>query len=336
MLSKETRMDFATRLRSLSSSWTAVAFLTLPSAAAATCVNLSPSKDNTLISAPVGNSNGAGDGVYVGKIGTLGSGTLRRGLIAFDLSSIPAGSTIQEVTLTLEMVQSPNDTDRVVTLHRVSADWGEAGSFGAGSGSLAQPNDATWVYRFFDTQPWVSAGGDFTAGASASQTVGGLGTYAWTGPGLVADVQAWINDPASNFGWLLKGDEIVLQAVKKFSSKEGLTPPRLTVDCSGPTDVPTGPGFDAVWFAQPHPSPAFGPVSMSYRLPRAARVSLSIHDALGRVVRRVTEGVAQPAGRHAASWDGRTHSGEQAASGLYLVSLVVDGEVLQRRIPLLR
>src|SRR5262245_14459924 len=85
-----------------------VASLICATAALAATVDLAPSKDNTLIESPNGNSNGAGDGVYVGRVGTLGMGTRRRGVMAFNLSSIPAGSTINSVTLTLAMTQSPN------------------------------------------------------------------------------------------------------------------------------------------------------------------------------------------------------------------------------------
>jgi hypothetical protein len=104
----------------------------------------------------------------------------------------------------------------------------------------------------------------------------------------------------------------------------------------GATDVPSGPGAEAVWFSPPWPSPASGPVNLSYALTRAARVSLSIHDAMGRIVRRLTAGVAKPAGPHATVWDGRTDSGAHAASGVYIANLVVDKDTYQRRIPLLR
>lgn len=322
--------------RATFASLSVAASLTFASGAAAAMVDLAPSKDNTLIETPVGNSNGAGDGIYAGRVGTLGAGTRRRGLLAFDLSSIPAGSTVNAVTLRLEMIQSPNATARIVTLHRVSADWGEAGSFGAGSGGPAMSGDATWLFRFFNTLTWTTAGGVFAAGPSASQSVTVLGSYVWTGGGLVADVQFWVDNAASNFGWLVMGDETTTSTAKKFYSREGFTPPVLTVDYTLATDVPSGPGAEAVWFSPPWPSPASGPVNLSYTLPRAARVSLSIHDAMGRVVRRLAVGVAEPAGRHATVWDGRTDSGTHAGPGVYLASLVVDKDTYQRRIPLLR
>ena len=132
------------------------------------------------------------------------------------------------------------------------------------------------------------------------------------------------------------GDEDTASTVKKFYSREGFTPPVLTVDYTRANDVPSGPGADAVWFSPPWPSPASGPVNLSYMLPRAALVSLSIHDPMGRVVRRLAVGLAEAAGRHVTVWDGRTDSGEHAGPGVYLASLVVDKDAYQRRIPLLR
>src|SRR5262245_58972929 len=313
------------------------ASLVLPDSAPAATVDLSPSKDNTLIETPVGNSNGAGDGIYVGRVGTLGQGTARRGVLAFSLSAIPARSTINSVTLTLVMVQSPNSNAANVTVHRVNADWGEAGSLGAGSGAPALPGDATWIYRFFNSQSWTSAGGDFDAVASAAQSVTALGTYAWSGSGLVNIVQSWIDNPTSNFGLLLLGDETTTSTVKKFDSREGFNPPKLTVVYTPPTiDVSEANHNPPVSFAVPWPSPASERVHLSYVLPRAEHVSLSIQDITGRVVRRLMSRDPQAPGEHAIVWDGRSDDGGRAPSGLYFASLVVNQSTYLRRIPLVR
>jgi hypothetical protein len=305
--------------------------------AAADTVRLVPLKDNTLIETPVGNSNGAGDGIFAGKVGLTGGGTRRRGLLAFDLGSIPAGATIDAVRCSLTMAQSPSATPYTITLHRVGADWGEAGSFGSGQGGPAFPGDATWIHSFYNTTAWTSPGGDFSQIASAGQLVGSVGTYAWTGAGLVADVQSWLDQPATNFGWLVMGDEEFQSSVKKFYSREGFIPPTLTVDYT-PSSVGVGPepGDRAVWFAPPWPVPTSGPVNLGYSLPRGARVSVSILDVSGRLVRRLATGIQATAGRHTLAWDGRRESGETAAAGVYLAQLVVDGRQFQRRISLLR
>ena len=314
----------------------ALAALLLVNSAHAATVSLAPVKDNTLIETPIGASNGAGDGIYAGRVGVGGGSTKRRGLLAFNLSSIPAGSTITAVTLGLEMSMSPNGVARAISLHRVSADWGEAGSVGLGTGSPAQPGDATWLFRFFNTTSWTAAGGDFAAANSASQSVLDLGPYVWTDPGLVADVQFWLDHAASNFGWLLLGDESVSRTVKKFDSREGATPPRLTVDYTPPTGaVVQGSSAEGVSFAAPWPTPASGPVNLSYSLPRSARVSLVIEDAMGRTIRRISSNAEEAAGRHSGVWDGRSNDGTLAAPGIYLASLRVDGALYHRRIAVL-
>jgi hypothetical protein len=122
------------------------------------------------------------------------------------------------------------------------ADWGEGTSDPAGSeggGAPATPGDATWLHRFFNTTLWTNQGGDFVATASATRSVSGVAFYTW-GPtaAMRADVQGWLNTPASNFGWLLLGDEISLESARGFDSKESLTVanrPVLNVTYTAPT-----------------------------------------------------------------------------------------------------
>jgi hypothetical protein len=42
--------------------------------------------------------------------------------------------------------------NRNVALHKVLADWGEAGSSGSGDGADSQTGDATWLHKFFSNQ----------------------------------------------------------------------------------------------------------------------------------------------------------------------------------------
>ena len=166
---------------------------------------------------------------------------MRRALLAFDLSAIPAGSTVTAVQLTLQLTKTVAGPQSV-SLHRLSADWGEGTSNATGeegAGANATTDSATWRYRFFSSQAWAKRGGDFAAAASASQQVGGdLGPYTWdTTPQLVADVQGWLDGPSTNFGWLLQGDESAMPTAKRFASRENATiasRPRLTVDFSPP------------------------------------------------------------------------------------------------------
>lgn len=322
--------------RAVFSTITLVTALALAGVATAVTVELAPLKDNTLYETPVGNSNGAGDGIYSGRVGTFGGQTRRRGLVAFDLSSIPTNATVSAASLELTIAQTSDPFERTMTAHRVSANWGEGTSLGTGSGNLATPGDATWTFRFVDVSSWATPGGDFAVAPSGSQLVGTFGTAAWSDAGILSDVQAWVSNPATNFGWLIRGEEALGNTTRKFYSREGLVAPKLIVTYTSTSGVGEGAGAQSVQFAPPYPSPARGPVNLSYTLPRSSQVSLVIHDAMGRTVRRLITGSTENAGQHGTTWDGRTDAGDQAGPGLYLASLMVDQQRYERRIPLLQ
>lgn len=211
--------------------------------ALADTVTLNPVADNTLIQDPVGAySAGASYNVYSGRVGNNGGTTLRRALMRFDLSSIPQGSTITSVQLRLYMSQGQGGT-RAHSLYRMAASWGEAGSFSfGGAGAPAQAGDATWVHRFWPSTPWSAAGGDFVATPSGTQNVSGIAWYTWgSTAAMVADVQTWVNAPAQNFGWMLRGDESVQQTSKRFDSRQSAnsaTKPQLIVTFTPPAANP--------------------------------------------------------------------------------------------------
>ena len=189
------------------------------SAAHADVISLQASRDNTLFESTSGaTSNGAGPNVYAGR---NSQGALRRALLRFDLSAIPAGATITGVSLTLFASQTQGPAVEM-GLHRTLADWGEGTSSSmGGQGAPSQPGDATWIHTFFNASLWATSGGDFASPASATQSVFEAGSYTWNSTAaLVADAQGWLNSPASNFGWTLAGGESVIGTAKRFESRE--------------------------------------------------------------------------------------------------------------------
>jgi hypothetical protein len=211
-------------------------------------VSITPSKDNTLYQYdPVDGdtSNALGLHFFAGEDAM---GELRRGVLAFDIAGhIPAGSTILSVTLSMNMSRTALDTARTVELHKLLADWGEGTSIAPGEegdGAPATPGDATWRHRFFDTIFWTNEGGDFSATVSASQSVGPLGQYTWSSAQMVADVQSWLDNPGSDFGWLVLGDESTSITSKRFDTRESASPPVLTIQ------------YRTVPAPQPRPTPA--------------------------------------------------------------------------------
>jgi spore coat protein A len=199
-------------------------------------------KDNTLYQSAIGttNSNGQGEHLFVGR---TDNGYIRRGAIAFILTnSIPTGSTITGATLTLYMSRT-RDTANSVTLHRALGNWGEGTSNATqqeGEGAPATAGDLTWYHQLYPTSLWSTAGGDFRSSTSAVASVNKEGFYSWSSTGMVADVKLWMTNAGTNFGWIIKGNEIANKTAKRFDSRENALlsqRPVLRVDFIPPADV---------------------------------------------------------------------------------------------------
>lgn len=213
----------------------------------AATVVLTPDRDNTLFESLTGGSSSAlGPNLFAGR---TASGSIRRALLHFDPSEIPAGSTVTSVTLTLRMNKTRGGMVSC-GLYRVENSWGngtsDEGGNGGGSGAAATTDDPTWLHRFFDSLEWAQPGGDFDPFVLASANVGNVGDYTWgSNAALVAEVQAWIDSPSTNFGWMLRGGEASTQTAKRFDSAESPTVanrPRLTVEFT-----PGSPVEAATW-----------------------------------------------------------------------------------------
>ncbi len=231
-----------TRLRSVSCAFALCAGLMFACGTTtyADTATFAPSKDNTLVEDAAGaSSNGMGPYFFVGK---TAQGVILRGVLAFDIGSIPSGSTITGVALTLRvsMTLAGNIPH---SLHRLTKNWGEGtSSAAAGTGTDATTGDATWIHTFYNSQLWTTPGGDFVGTASATQNVGSAGaSYTWgSTAGMVADVQQWLDTPAANFGWIVIGGESASRTAKRFESRESGTDadrPRLTVTYTPPAAI---------------------------------------------------------------------------------------------------
>src|SRR3954469_20660703 len=126
--------------------------LALACAAHAANATFGSDKDSTLFQSSTGNlSDGAGEAFYVGRSQQFDTSVqIRRGLIHFNLSSIPAGATISSASLRFEAENRSANGDRLTSLRRLLQDWGQGTSISSGSGSTATTNDATWLYRFYN------------------------------------------------------------------------------------------------------------------------------------------------------------------------------------------
>jgi len=169
------------------------------------------------------------DKINVDKAGTSEE---KQGLIRFDsifgsgAGLIPAGSTINSVTLTVSLKETKGTT---VSLHRMLQGWNEtnvtANTF---LPTVGIQRDGTEALA--------------TADSSLTTTDGQSGTVTFTGDALRATVQAWLDGSASNLGW------VVVTTGKKFefySSEAGASQrPTLTINYTPPGYVPAAAAND--------------------------------------------------------------------------------------------
>lgn len=216
-----------------------------------------PSADTSLYEVAMGDAetaNSRGAHLFAGRI--IGS-LRRRALLRFDLSAIPPGSTVNSAQFSLSLNRVPPGMLPAVnfSLQPMNAPWGEGSSDAGepgGNGTPATAGDPTWTQRVFPSTPWVVAGGDFSAVASATTSANGVGRYQWgSSAAMVGTVQGWVDSPSSNYGWMLLADETAGdQTARRFASREATdasTRPQLSIDFtpaavgppSGPSAIPT-------------------------------------------------------------------------------------------------
>jgi len=192
-----------------------------------TCVGISQLdavKDNVLYETLDGSrSNGLGRSFYVGKT----SNGIRRSVIAFELSGIPSYAVITDVQLQLYCDKN-NGSDFYIRLYPLLQDWGEGTSDAGGNtkdGTTSTTNDATWLHTFYNTGFWDVTGGNFDPDPSDSALINAEKVYfSWNSVNLASDVQYWIHNPDSNFGWILRGDETTNDNGKGFASLQNSDP----------------------------------------------------------------------------------------------------------------
>lgn len=183
-------------------------------------------------------ANGSGQYLFAGVTGENNSMSTRRALLYFDVGSVlPVGAVVTAATLRVTVEREAVGTGpSSASLHAAVSGWGEGPSDPLGSegtGTAAQNGDATWQHAFFGGAAWTTPGGDFALSASASTTLSGLGNALFSAPGMIADINAWLAQPAVNFGWFLLVDETGQQNARRFSSRnlgDEDTAPMLTLD----------------------------------------------------------------------------------------------------------
>ena len=320
-------MAAKTRLASLVVMAALSATSLLPAAVGADVVSIPSSRDNSIYQDHTTNSNGSGPLMSAGKVST---GSIRRAFVLFDVagSAIPAGSTIDSVTVHFTIVNVPNTPPATaLSLFRALNSWGEgASSSTTGQGAAAQPGDVTWLVRFYPNDPWTNPGADFdTTLHGIGPVTAALGTYDIpTTPLLVQDVQYWLDHPsADNYGWMIKADEGVgvTQSVRGIATREDATHyPVLEVHYSLPGAGAAPVGVHGLRLSVA-PQPFRSTARLTFTLPGAAAVRLTVYDVFGRPAAVLADGADFAAGTHSLVWDGLTSGGQAAPAGLYWARL---------------
>jgi hypothetical protein len=119
-------------------------------------------------------------------------GDVRSGLLRFDLSSVPAGVNLRGATLRLYAERSSNPNPMQVQGYVLRRDW--------------TPAQATWL-QAANGALWQAPGANGTGDRADKPlfdvTVSAAGQ--WIEADVTEAVRAWLNNPASNRGLLLKG-----------------------------------------------------------------------------------------------------------------------------------
>ncbi len=215
------------------------AWLLAASSARAEFIALTPSADTTLSAQSSDYNSGANLSLAAGNTAGLSP---TRALVQFNLAAVvPAGARITSATLLLTVTRTPILPEPVTfELHRLLVDWNE-GSQGAGAstgfGGLAAAGEATWNSRKHGLELWSAPGGaagvDYAAASSGSAGIETSEPALFdSNPGMVGDLQRWLDTPGANFGWLVKDQfEFSDSTARRFGSKEsGATAPILLVE----------------------------------------------------------------------------------------------------------
>ncbi|MDI7743141.1 DNRLRE domain-containing protein [Lysinibacillus fusiformis] len=146
------------------------------------------------------------------ELGAGRSGTnIIRGLLKFDVSSIPAGSVIISSNMNLWYSSTNNKNPINVSIHNVTKGWTE--------------NQANWnSAKTSPLTPWTTKGGDYNS-SPLSTNIGlsevpdlAIAEIKWDIPTSI--IGNWINNAQNNNGLLLKSDSENTEIYKKFVSSE--------------------------------------------------------------------------------------------------------------------
>jgi len=163
------------------------------------------------------------------------SNDFRAALVRFDVSAIPPNATVDAAALDLYVDSQSNANPLRVAIYRMNRSW--------------QETEATWLTATLGTA-WAAWGAndapaDRAATAAVTFTMSAANT--WYTVDITTLARQWVQDGASNYGLVLRGDagSSVEYRVRSSDTLAAVFGPKLTVHYSipsGPTPTPTHTG----------------------------------------------------------------------------------------------
>ncbi len=155
---------------------------------------------------------------------------MRRSLIRWELSSLPANVSVESATIELYRYDGDAASEMEVALYRVTEDWTEGTGSDLWPAADYVPNGATWN-EAAPGAAWSEPGGNYDAAVVARATLPLGMNNDWISLNATAAARSWIEQDAPNYGVLLRpesGD----YTYHYYASSEYATPeqrPRLTI-----------------------------------------------------------------------------------------------------------
>ena len=239
------------------------------------------------------SNNGLLETLVAGALNAAAGGASRRILYKFDLTAqIPSNAIVTAASVNVTVVPNfpPSPQASTFDLRRLLEDWTES--------------EATWNSRMVTPVivPWETPGaiGALDSVSTASSTIAvGTGsvqqtyTFASTTQ-LVADVQAWVANPGTNFGWLLISEgEAVLETARHFTcgrfSDTNVVPMLMVTFTASSPPIP--PTISAVTLTN-------GMIQFSFNAESNRTYAIEASGAAGSGYTQITNYPAQPSARN--------------------------------------
>ena len=176
----------------------------VPSASTAALGNVTLSTDKVTYISLTNPANNYGTGNTFSVSG-YGATETMRGLLFFDCTSIPAGTTITSAKMRLYATAEYGGSRDYVAHKLTRGTWVETG--------------ATWN-NYASGSAWTTAGGDYDTTVIGRATKDASATNVWVEFDVTAAAQAWISTSSTNYGMLIKVEDETGNVRNDFTSDE--------------------------------------------------------------------------------------------------------------------